>query len=73
MRKEIIEYCVQDVGYPPILWDEYASRCMTVDWVDAVAEETLKKIAVCKIPSYNPKGRDKALSPWPAEFSCVAY
>ena len=70
MSKEIIEYCVQDVGYLPRLWDEYARRYMSVEWVEKVAEETSKRVAVCKIPGYDPKGRDKALSPWPCHFQC---
>ncbi len=63
MRQEIIDYCTQDVVYLPALWTTY-SRKLSTQWATRVQEATCQRLLNSQAESYDPKGKDKVLSPW---------
>lgn len=60
---EIISYCAQDVAVLPSLWLVYSDR-LSSKWAEKVLVETGKRVRISQSVSYDPKGKEKALSPW---------
>lgn len=63
MLQEIIDYCTQDVVYLPVLWEIYNQR-ISAQWMRRVQHETYERIRVSHTAGYEPRGKDKYLSPW---------
>ncbi|RVD81593.1 uncharacterized protein DFL_009450 [Arthrobotrys flagrans] len=61
---ELLEYCVQDVQYLPVLLRNFTQRLGRMDkrWMERIRTETEARIALCKRDSF-PKGRQNALAP----------
>ncbi|KAF3159742.1 hypothetical protein TWF751_000636 [Orbilia oligospora] len=61
---ELLEYCVQDVQYLPVLLRNFKQRLGRMDrrWMDRIRAETEARIALCRRDSF-PKGRQNALAP----------
>ena len=63
MLQDVIDYCTQDVVYLPVLWKMY-NRKISRPWMRKVQDETLERVRVSQTASYEPRGKDKILSPW---------
>ena len=63
IKKEIIDYCANDVAHLPILWKVYSDK-LTREWAAKVQEETAKRLSMSKAVSYNPNGKGRGFSPW---------
>ena len=63
MPQDIVDYCTQDVVYLPILLKIY-DRKISTPWIRKVQNETLERVRVSQTASYEPRGKDKILSPW---------
>ncbi|OJD10765.1 hypothetical protein ACJ73_09703 [Blastomyces percursus] len=59
----IIDYCVQDVSFMPLLRTLYWSK-LTPHWKAEVDRATKERIRVTQTLTYQPNTRDKTLSPW---------
>ncbi|KAK6507208.1 hypothetical protein TWF481_005658 [Arthrobotrys musiformis] len=64
LPEELLEYCVQDVQYLPVLLRNYKQRLQRMDsrWMDRIRAETEVRIALCKKDVFL-KGRQNALAP----------
>ncbi|KAK6514305.1 hypothetical protein TWF506_008701 [Arthrobotrys conoides] len=64
LPEELLEYCVQDVQYLPVLLRHFSQRLGRMDrrWMDRIRNETEARIALCKKDSFT-KGRQNALAP----------
>jgi exonuclease 3'-5' domain-containing protein 1 len=58
----LIEYCVGDVEFLPLLSTIYQSR-LDRPWLEKVRVETEKRLEESRSPSYQPHGRQKSLGP----------
>ena len=58
----LIDYCVGDVEFLPLLSTIYQSR-MNDHWSEKARVETEKRLQESRSPSYEPKGRQKSLGP----------
>jgi exonuclease 3'-5' domain-containing protein 1 len=58
----LIEYCVGDVEFLPLLSTIYQSR-LDRPWREKVRVETEKRLEESRSPSYQPHGRQKSLGP----------
>jgi exonuclease 3'-5' domain-containing protein 1 len=63
MRKEILEYCVQDVVHLPALWRKYNSLLRSGDLKLKVAAATTERVEMALNLSPGPEGRDRAIGP----------
>ncbi|MCJ1472626.1 hypothetical protein MMC13_001275 [Lambiella insularis] len=63
MIQQITQYCTNDVMYLPMLWQLYSQK-ISPQWAERVQQETSKRLLLSKDASYEPSGKDKALSPW---------
>jgi exonuclease 3'-5' domain-containing protein 1 len=63
VRPEIVEYCVQDVEFLPVLWGKYKTK-LTAHWMRKLETATAERLAMAKSPSFMPNGRNMALGPW---------
>lgn len=63
MPQDIVDYCTQDVVYLPILWKIYDQKIST-PWIRKVQDATLERVRVSQTASYEPRGKNKILSPW---------
>lgn len=63
MEPEILDYCVQDVKYLPLLWREYNGR-LSAYWRGRVTSATLARVKLSKDPNFEGRGRHMALGPW---------
>lgn len=63
LRKEIMDYCTQDVVYLPLLWKIYTNKIST-DWALRFEKETLQRLLMAQDPSTDPDGLGKTMSPW---------
>ncbi|KAK6339254.1 hypothetical protein TWF718_008676 [Orbilia javanica] len=61
---ELLEYCVQDVQYLPVLLRFFSQRLERMDkrWMEMIRVETEARIALCRNAIF-PKGRQNALAP----------
>lgn len=62
MLQDIIDYCTQDVVYLPVLWENYNKK-ISAKWMKKVQHETYERIRDSQTASYEPRGKDKILSP----------
>ncbi|KAJ5946815.1 hypothetical protein N7454_003654 [Penicillium verhagenii] len=62
LADEIMNYCVQDVCFLPLLWEKYRDA-MTPQWFERVKNESQSRVAHSQSASYVPSGRHKALGP----------
>ncbi|TPX10014.1 uncharacterized protein E0L32_001211 [Thyridium curvatum] len=62
LPRDIWIYCVQDVQFLPRLWSHYNAR-MSKTWRSRVAEASRERVITSQAPTYNGKGRQKALAP----------
>ncbi|KAK7757372.1 hypothetical protein SLS62_000384 [Diatrype stigma] len=62
LKKEIIQYCVQDAKYLPLLWEYYSKR-LTSAWMARVCEEAKNRVAESQTKDFNGKGGHMALAP----------
>ncbi|KAL4884635.1 ribonuclease H-like domain-containing protein [Aspergillus karnatakaensis] len=62
LRRDIVEYCVQDVKYLPVLWGVYDRR-LTRGWRGRVEGEVRERIALSQSAGFCGKGRNMALAP----------
>lgn len=69
LRKEIQAYCVCDVEHLPALYRKH--RAGTDRWMDLIKQETQKRVDESQKPGCQPKGRDRALSPWSAQQNAM--
>jgi exonuclease 3'-5' domain-containing protein 1 len=58
----LIEYCVGDVEFLPLLSTIYQSR-LDSPWLERVRIETEKRLEESRSPSYQPHGKQKSLGP----------
>jgi exonuclease 3'-5' domain-containing protein 1 len=58
----LIEYCVGDVDFLPLLSAIYQSRLDSL-WLEEVRIETEKRLKESRSPSYQPHGKQKSLGP----------
>ena len=58
----LIEYCVGDVEFLPLLSTIYQSR-LDSPWLEKVRIETEKRLEESRSPSYQPHGKQKSLGP----------
>ncbi|KAF2009010.1 hypothetical protein BU24DRAFT_455931 [Aaosphaeria arxii CBS 175.79] len=63
LRKEIRDYCMQDVKFLPRLWKLYDQK-MGQAWKGKVAHATVERIKLSQSAGFNGKGRHMALGPW---------
>ena len=63
LHPDLISYCSQDVMCLPILWIIYTEK-MWNSWQKRVDEETERRVLLALDKTYDPKGANKALSPW---------
>lgn len=63
LKEEIKAYCIQDVRMLPCLRDTYSGR-LDPKWKVEVKEATERRVQESQSLSYQPSGKDKALSPW---------
>lgn len=63
MVPEILDYCVQDVKYLPLLWRGYDAR-LSAYWRDRITSATLARVKLSKDPNFDSSGRHMALGPW---------
>lgn len=63
LKVEILEYCVQDVAYLPVLWGLYKSN-ISASWRARVLSTSSARIEESKKSDFNPQARNMALSPW---------
>ncbi|EWC48045.1 hypothetical protein DRE_02624 [Drechslerella stenobrocha 248] len=67
LSETLAKYCVQDVRFLKRLWDLFApnlERPSMANWKTRVRDETLRRVALCDNPRYNPKGRERAMAPY---------
>lgn len=69
MLQDIVDYCMQDVVYLPVLWMLYTQKIST-KWIRKVQDETRERLRASQTAAYEPRGKNKKLSPWanPAKF-----
>ncbi|PGH34141.1 hypothetical protein GX50_03010 [[Emmonsia] crescens] len=63
MPQGIIEYCVQDITFLPLLRTLYWSK-LSPEWKVKVDATTKERVRVSQTLTYQPHTRDKTLSPW---------
>ncbi|KAF8539776.1 ribonuclease H-like domain-containing protein [Trichophaea hybrida] len=63
VKKEIVEYCVQDVEFLPKLWMAYKKR-LTPGWARKLESATEERLALARSKTFMPDGRNMALGPW---------
>lgn len=63
MRREIIDYCAQDVTFLPSLWLRYSMR-VTPEWAAKVDVETEKLIQQSQSSDFELSEEAKRMSPW---------
>ena len=63
MPQDIVDYCTQDVVYLPVLWKLYTQK-ISVTWMEKVQIETCGRVLASQNASYEPRSREKTLSPW---------
>ncbi|KAH8820560.1 ribonuclease H-like domain-containing protein [Xylogone sp. PMI_703] len=64
LKDDVLNYCVQDIVFLPILWETFTVRLKGTRWMNLVETETLKRVQVSQTRGYQPHGPDKALGPW---------
>jgi exonuclease 3'-5' domain-containing protein 1 len=62
LPQDLVEYCVGDVDFLPLLAKIYQSR-LDCHWLEKVRVETGKRLEESRSPKYQPHGRQKALGP----------
>lgn len=62
LRREIQEYCIQDVKYLPRLWSIYYQK-LTPAWRSRVFEATKARVAESQGPNFNGVGMHMAIPP----------
>jgi exonuclease 3'-5' domain-containing protein 1 len=62
LPQDLVEYCVGDVEFLPLLSKIYQSR-LGCHWLEKVRVETGKRLEESRSPKYKPHGRQKALGP----------
>ncbi|KAL8686044.1 MAG: hypothetical protein Q9218_007386 [Villophora microphyllina] len=60
---DILDYCVQDVQFMPLLWNAYSPK-LNQYWTAMVSQATKDRIAESQKPEFNGKGKHMALGPW---------
>lgn len=63
LQDTIINYCAGDVVHLPRLYQVYSQKIDT-SLLKRVQEETRRRVAMSQAESYDPHGKEKALSPW---------
>lgn len=63
LPEDIVQYCAQDVVHLPLLWKTY-KKSLSSMWLVTVEFETEARLNMAKDASYDPDGKNKALSPW---------
>lgn len=69
---DIVRYCAQDVVHLPLLWNTYKKK-LSEAWAAKVEKETLARLKMSKEASYDPHGKNKALSPWPPSAATSSH
>lgn len=64
LQEEIINYCLQDIVFLPVLWETFIVRLKGSRWLDMVQTETAKRVKMSQTPEYQPHGDHKHLGPW---------
>ncbi|RFU33383.1 hypothetical protein B7463_g2948, partial [Scytalidium lignicola] len=64
LKDEMMNYCLQDIVFLPILWETFIVRLRGSRWLNSVETETLKRVQASQSRGYEPHGRNKALGPW---------
>ena len=62
LPQELIDYCVGDVRFLPILVTTYESR-LNAQWSERASVETVKRLQESRSPGYRPKGKHKLFGP----------
>jgi exonuclease 3'-5' domain-containing protein 1 len=62
LPRVLIEYCIGDVQFLPLLSAIYESR-LDSSWLDKALVETEKRLRESRSPSYQPHGRQKSFGP----------
>jgi exonuclease 3'-5' domain-containing protein 1 len=66
LADEIIEYCIEDVGLLPRLWEKY-NRKMTPRWRSKVIVETRNRVRESQSSTFN--GKEKHMTLVPRDWS----
>lgn len=66
LKKEIADYCAQDVTALPKLWKVYSAKLPQLGphWPGLIETTTRKRITDSQSASYVPEGKHKSLGPW---------
>lgn len=62
LAPDVLQYCVQDVAFLPLLRDGYRARLCDAAW-RRIQAETVARVALSQSPRYNGRGRHMALAP----------
>lgn len=66
LKKEVLEYCVQDVEFLPRLWKCYNQRAIVQEKriAEKIEKAVQRRIEESQSSEYLPHGRHKAIGPW---------
>lgn len=62
MKTQLLDYCVQDVQYLPVLWQRY--KVVDDYWRSRIESATLERVKLSKDPGFNLSGPGMARGPW---------